>query len=166
MSIVLDIVRTYRAPRDTIARRIGTDVREDRALAVLMAACVVIFVAQWPRIAREAHIAPEIGFDARLAGALFGWLFLAPLLFYGISLLVSGGLRLLRRPANGYSVRMALFWGLLAATPMFLLTGLTSGFVGPGLSLNLVGGLAFGVLVVFWVTGISLVAGRRPETGN
>ena len=58
-----------------------------------------------------------------------------------------------------------MFWGLLAATPMFLLTGLTSGFVGPGLPLNLVGGLAFGALVVFWVTGISLVAGRRPETG-
>lgn len=162
----MDIVRTYRAPRDTIARRIGSDVREDRALAVLMGACILIFIAQWPRISREAHLDPDIGFDARLAGTLFAWLFLAPLLCYGISLVVTGALRLLGRPANGYAVRMALFWSLLAATPLFLLTGLTSGFVGPGIALNLVGGLAFGTLVVFWVTGISLVARRRPETGN
>ena len=165
MSIVLDIVRTYRAPRDTIARRIGTDVREDRALAVLMGACVLIFIAQWPRLAREAWLAPDIGFDARLAGALFAWLFLMPLVFYGLSLILSGLLHLFRRPANGYSIRMALFWGLLAATPLFLLTGLTAGFVGPGPALNLVGALAFGALVVFWVTGISLVARRRTETG-
>lgn len=166
MSIVLDIVRTYRAPRDTIARRIGTDVREDRALAVLMGACILIFIAQWPRLAREAYLDAEIGFDARLAGALFAWLFLAPLIFYGISLLLAGGLRLIQRPASGYSVRMALFWGLLAATPLFLLTGLTAGFVGPGPALNLVGALAFGALVVFWVSGISLVARRRTETGS
>lgn len=162
---MLDIVRTYRAPRDTIARRIGTDVREDRALAVLMGACVLIFIAQWPRLAREAWLAPDIGFDARLAGALFAWLFLMPLVFYGLSLILSGLLHLFRRPANGYSIRMALFWGLLAATPLFLLTGLTAGFVGPGPALNLVGALAFGALVVFWVTGISLVARRRTETG-
>lgn len=162
---MLDIVRTYRSPRDTIARRIGTDVREDRALAVLMGACVLIFIAQWPRLAREAWLAPDIGFDARLAGALFAWLFLMPLVFYGLSLILSGLLHLIRRPANGYSIRMALFWGLLAATPLFLLTGLTAGFVGPGPALNLVGALAFGTLVVFWVTGISLVARRRTETG-
>lgn len=166
MSVVLDIVRTYRAPRDTIGRRIGAEVREDRALAVLMGACVLIFVAQWPRLAREAWLDPEIGFDARLAGALFAWLFLMPLVFYGVSLILTGLLRLIGRPANGYSVRMALFWGLLAATPLFLLTGLTAGFVGPGPAANLAGALAFGALVVFWVTGISLVARRRTETGS
>ena len=166
MSVVLDIVRTYRAPRDTLARRIGSQVREDRALAVLMGACILIFVAQWPRLAREAHLDGEIGFDARLAGALFAWLFMAPLMFYVLSLLVQGALRLFRCKADGYSVRMALFWGLLAAAPLFLFTGLTAGFVGPGPALNLVGGLAFGALVVFWVSGISLVASKRTDSGH
>ncbi|MBT8417104.1 MAG: YIP1 family protein [Silicimonas sp.] len=166
MSIALDIVRTYRTPREVMARRIGHDVREDRALAVLMGACVLIFIAQWPRLAREAHLDDTIGFDARLAGALFAWLFLAPLLFYVLSLLVQGAFRLIGRHVNGYSVRMAVFWGLLAAAPMFLLTGLTAGFVGPGPALNIVGALAFAALVVFWVSGLSLVATARPETGH
>jgi hypothetical protein len=166
VSIVLDIVRTYRAPRDILARQIGSHVREDRALAVLMGACILIFVAQWPRLAREAHVDDSIGLDALLAGALFAWLFLAPLMFYLLSLLVHGALRLFRRPAEGYAVRMALFWGLLAAAPLFLFTGLTAGFVGPGPALNLVGGLAFGALVVFWVSGISLVAARRADNGR
>lgn len=164
MSIVLDIVRTYRTPREVIARRIGEDVREDRALAVLMGACVLIFVAQWPRLARTAHFDTDVGFDALLAGALFAWLFLAPLLLYVLSMFVQVAFKLIGRTANGYSVRMAMFWGLLAAAPLFLLTGLTGGFVGPGPALNLVGGLAFVTLIVFWITGLALVAQRRPET--
>ena len=166
MSIVLDIVRTYRAPRDILAQRIGSHVREDRALAVLMGACILIFVAQWPRLARQAHFDDTIELDALLAAALFGWLFLAPLVFYLLSLLVHGALRVLRRPATGYAVRMALFWGLLAAAPLFLFTGLTAGFVGPGSASNIVGGLAFGALVVFWVSGISLVAAKRADSGQ
>jgi hypothetical protein len=35
--------------------------REDRALAMLIAACLVIFVAQWPRLSREAYLAPDGG---------------------------------------------------------------------------------------------------------
>lgn len=166
MSVVLDILRTYRAPRETIARRIGPEAREDRALAVLMGACVTIFVAQWPRLAREAHLDASIGLDARLAAALFAWLFVAPLLFYAIALVAHAALRLSGRTVGGYAVRMALFWGLLAATPMFLLTGLAAGFVGQGPALTLVSALAFAALVVFWVTGLILVAARRRETGS
>lgn len=166
MSVVLDILRTYRAPRETVGRRIGTEVREDRALAVLMAACVLIFVGQWPRIAREAHLDPSVGFDARFAGALFAWLLMAPLIFYVLALIVHGALRLAGRPASGFAVRMGLFWGLLAASPLFLLTGLTAGFVGAGPALKVISGLALGVLVVFWIAGIQLAAGQASKTGN
>ena len=165
MSIVLDIARTYRAPREVIRRRIGDTVREDRALAVLMGACGIVFVAQWPRLSREAFLDPSVSLDALLAGALFAWLLMAPLIFYVLALLLHGVLRIAGRPATGYAVRMALFWGLLAATPLLLLTGLTAGFVGAGVALNLVGGLAFAALLVFWVSGISVIAGRASTSG-
>ena len=77
MSIVLDILRTYRAPREVARRRIGNTAREDRAIAVLMGACLLIFVAQWPRLALETHVDDSISLEARMAGALFGWLFVA-----------------------------------------------------------------------------------------
>ena len=166
MSVVLDIVRTYRSPRETIARRVGAEVREDRALAVLMGACALIFVAQWPRIARDAHLEAGIGLDAMLAGALFAWLVLAPLFFYVLSMIVHAVVRLAGRQASGYAIRMTIFWGLLAATPMFLLAGLTAGFVGPGPALNIVGALALAVLLAFWASGLSLVAFGRRDTGH
>ena len=166
MSVVLDILRTYRAPRETLGRRIGTEAREDRALAVLMGACVLIFVAQWPKLARDAHLDPSVGFDARFAGALFAWLLMAPLIFYVLALIVHGALRLVGRPATGFAVRMGLFWGLLAASPLFLLTGLTAGFVGPGPALTVISGLALGGLVVFWIAGLQLAAGQASKTGN
>lgn len=166
MSVVLDIVRTYRTPRQIIAQRIGTEERDDRALAVLMGACILIFIAQWPKLARDAHLNDAITLDSLLAGALFAWLFFAPLMFYVIALLLQGGLRLARLKVNGYALRMAMFWGLLAAAPLLLLRGLTAGFVGPGPALNIVGALALAALLVFWGTGLSVVARRQKETGS
>ncbi len=154
MSVALDILATYRAPRAVLARRIGTVEREDRALAVLMGGCVMMFVAQWPRLSREAHLDETISFDARLAGALLGWLLLAPLFFYGLAWFTQLVMRLLGKPTTGYQTRMALFWALLAASPLWLLNGLTAGFVGPGAALTIVGLAASAALIVFWVSGL------------
>lgn len=154
MSVTADILRTYRAPRQVLRDRIGPRAREDRALATLVAACVLIFVAQWPRLAREAHLDPAIGLDQRLASALYGWLFLAPLAFYALSILVVLGLRVAGTGASGYAVRMALFWGLLAASPLFLATGLAAG-PGAGAAPALTGIAALVALVVFWGAGLA-----------
>ena len=83
---------TQQFDTDAIMKKIRIALMNTGRVEVIMADD--LFGGAEDRIAREAHVAPEIGFDARLAGALFGWLFLAPLLFYGISLLVSGALRL------------------------------------------------------------------------
>lgn len=154
VSVALDILRTYRAPREVQRRRLSGGAREDRALAVLMGACVICFVAQWPRLAREAHFDPAIGFDARLAGALFGWLMVMPLLLYVVSLVVLGAQRLFGRRVTGYATRMSMFWAFLAASPLMLLSGLTAGFVGPGMALGIVGALFVIAFLVFWGAGL------------
>ena len=59
MSVALDILRTFRAPRAVLRKRIASGAREDRALAILMGACLLIFVAQWPRLSREAKRSSE-----------------------------------------------------------------------------------------------------------
>ena len=163
MSVALDILRTFRAPRAVLRRRIAAGEREDRALATLMGACLLIFVAQWPRLSREAYLDPSIGFDARLAGALFGWIMVMPLVFYAISMIAQLILRALGVVGAGYAARMSLFWALLASTPLWLLTGLTAGFVGPGPGLTITGIAALGAFVIFWMAGLAVVLAQRGE---
>ena len=158
MSVALDILKTYRAPRTVVARRIGEVEREDRALAVLMGGCVIMFIAQWPRLAREAHLDETISFDARLAGALLGWLLLAPLFFYILAWFTHLVMKVIGKPSTGYKTRVALFWALLAASPLWLLNGLTAGFVGQGPALTIVGLVASAVLIVFWFSGLIEIA--------
>ena len=59
MPVTRDIVATYRGPGRVVRRLMAAGQREDRVLATLMAGCVVTYVAQWPRLARQAHVTGE-----------------------------------------------------------------------------------------------------------
>jgi len=155
MAISSDILRSYRAPRAVLGERLALDRREGRALIYLMLACALIYVAQWPRLARQAHVSDAIPFDGLMVGALFGWLFLAPLFFYAVGALLGLLLRFLRRGADPFAARLALFWALLAISPLVMVQGAIAAVAGPG-ALALVTGLA--VLAAFLAI---LVAGLR-----
>lgn len=165
MSVSADILRMYRAPRAVARKRLSGGPREDRALAILMAACLLIFVAQWPRLARDAHMQEGIGLDALMAGALFGWIFIAPLLAYGLA----AGSHLLARAMGGQGTwadaRMALFWALLAAAPLWLLSGLVAGLIGPGPALGLTGFAALAAFLIFWIAGLVEAESPPPADG-
>ena len=159
MAVLPDIARTYRQPARMQAARIGTG-DERLALAYAMISCGLIFVGQWPVQARRAHL-EGADLDQLLGASLMGWIFVAPLLLYGIALAVHWGSRLIGRPVSGFASRMALFWALLAAVPLWLLNGLTAAMVGPGAALDIVGGLALGAFLAFWAAG--LWAARRMD---
>ena len=161
MSLSQNIVATYRGPRRVMERLLSLGQREDRALAYLMGACVIIFIAQTPRLAREAHLSGE-DLNMLLGATLMAWVFIAPLLLYGLAALVGGISRLLGGQGSMYSARLALFWALLAASPLVLLHGLVAGFIGPGLELQAVGLIWCVMFVWFWVAG--QWASERPRT--
>ena len=163
MSVTWDILRTYRAPREVVRRRAGGAPSEARALVVLLAGCFLMFVAQWPSLSRAAFEAPEVPIEARLGGALVGWMFMMPLVFYILAALSHLLARIVGGSGSWYGARMALFWSLLAAAPLWLLTGLVLGFVGQGTAFSIVGLLAGAVFLVFWVLGLYEVE-RRPAT--
>ena len=152
MSAVLDIVATYRAPRAVFRRRAGAAPREDRAIAILLLACGLIFIAQWPRLSRLAF---ETGAELQpmLGGALFGWMFIAPLALYAIGFASHLIARLLGGHGSGYHARFALFWALLAASPLWLLWGLVAGFIGDSPALTVTGIAALGAFLMFWALG-------------
>lgn len=150
MSLTTNMVATYRGPGAVMHRLLTAPESEARALAFLMGACALVFVSQWPRMAREAHL-QENEIDGLLAGALMAWIFIAPLLFYAIALLSGLVLRVIGLRLSGYATRMALFWSLLASVPLIILNGLVAGFIGPGLEQTFVGALWFGVFLWFWI---------------
>lgn len=146
MAVTTDMMRAWTRPRAVIRARLGQGPREDRALAVLMAACGLIFVAQWPVHARAAHLDPAMPLEARLGGALLGSLFLLPLIAYALAGLSHLVARALGGKGQGFGARLALFWALLAVAPVMLLQGLVAGLIGPSPGLivvQLVAGLGF-----------------------
>lgn len=157
LGVAGDIIRTYRAPRAVVRHRIGPSENEGGALVTLMLACGLIFVAQWPRLSRAAF---ETGQDVQMliGGTLLAWLFMMPLVFYTLAAVLTALLRLIGGRASGYEGRMATFWALLAAAPLWLLWGLTVGFIGQGPAATVTGALALVAVLIFWGAGLREVA--------
>ncbi len=159
MGVAQDIIRSYRAPRGVLRHRLGPQENEGAALVTLMLACGLIFVAGWPRLSR---IAFETGQELQmlLGAALLSWLFMMPLFFYILALIVNIIQRILRFKTTGYETRMALFWGLLAAAPMWLFWGLSVGFLSNPVAVSFIGALSLAVLLYFWIAGLIEVSKR------
>lgn len=138
--------------------------REDRALATLLAGCLLIFVAQGPRLAREAQLMPDgPPLEALMTTTLFTWLLVWPILFYVLAALSHLGARVLGGRGSWFGARMALFWTVLAVTPMMLLDGLVRGLIGPGSAASLTGGAALFAFVVIWAQSLHTAETLPPE---
>jgi hypothetical protein len=163
MAISTDIVATWRGPGRVMRKLLSMGRREDRAIAILIAACFIIFIAQWPRLSRDAFLDPSVPLDARIGGALFGWMFWAPLLAYVLAALSHIVARVFGGRGSWYSSRLALFWALLSTTPAWLLHGLIAGFIGPGPALQGVGLIVLIAFLTIWSFALR-EAEREPET--
>jgi hypothetical protein len=164
MAVSSDIIASWRSPARVMRKLLGMGRREDRALAILIAACLVIFVAQWPRLSREAYLAAEGAppLEAVLAITFFAMLMIWPLMAYGLAGLTHLVARLFGGRGTWYSARLALFWSLLATSPAWLFHGLVAGFIGPGPEQTVAGVILMVAFLAIW--GISLrEAERAPE---
>lgn len=159
MPVTRDIVASYIGPGRVMRRLLDMGPREDRALVILMAACLLVFVGQWPRLAREAYLTGQ-ELNPLLGGALLAWLFIAPLFFYALAAVSYLVLRGFGANLSGFDARLALFWAFLAASPLILLHGLIAGFIGPGLQLNLVGALWLVLFAWFWLSNMRAAGWR------
>ncbi len=154
MSASGDILQSYRSPRVVIRRHLARGVSEGRVYFFLLGACLLVFIAQWPRLSREAYLDQSTPLDMRLGAALLGWLFIAPLFFYalaGVSYFIA---RIIGGQGTSYGARLALFWSLLVVSPLWLLQGLVAGFIGEGPQLTVVGILLLGAFGWVWINSL------------
>ncbi|WP_343078887.1 YIP1 family protein [Ostreiculturibacter nitratireducens] len=164
MGVASDIVATYRAPRRVVRRLLASGQREDRALAVLMGACLLLFVAQWPVAARAAYLEPDVPLEARLASAFLASMFILPLFAYAVAGISHLAARAFGGAGTFWRARIALFWALLAAAPLQLLYGLVGGFIGPGAQLRFIGFVVFGIFILIWGAGLRVAEFEREGT--
>ncbi len=152
MTVTGDILGTWRRPRDVLRAKLAEGARDDRALATLMGACGLIFIAQWPALSRAATLDASVPLEARISGALLATVFILPPALY----LVAAVSHLIARAFGGkgshFGARLALFWALLCTAPLMLLNGLVAGFLGQGVQATAVGLVVLTAFLWLWLT--------------
>ncbi|MFO1105872.1 MAG: hypothetical protein U1E34_07205 [Amaricoccus sp.] len=155
------MAHAYRHPRAAMARQIAAGLREARALGQLFLACGFGFLASLPGAIRASRtIAAEDPLAAAIAAHLFGYLFLAPLLFYGLAALIHLGARAFGARGGFLAARAALFWSALLGAPIAMALAVVSVLAEaalgpwslPGLALLGYAGLGFWL----WLLAASL----------
>jgi hypothetical protein len=154
MSLVGNLARTWRRPAQVVRELDDQGLREPQLLFFALLACGLIYVAQWPGLSRAAAIDPSVSFEQRMGGALFAVMFLLPLVLYGLAGVVQVMLRLFAAPVHGLRVRLALFWALLSVTPLMLLQGGLSAFLGAGPFVTLFGFVVLGCFLYILGAGL------------
>ena len=146
MSVVSNVLYTYRSPSKAFELMYSRPASEATSLGYLMGACFLTYVAQWPYLARQAHL-EEFNLQTSLAASLLAWLLIAPLLLYTLAIVLYFFHKLFKGSKSSAQIRMGLFWSFLAATPIMMLFGLVKGFLGDGTAESIVG--------FFWFVALS-----------
>jgi len=174
MAVTTQILRSYRRPRQVmralIAANDAGDRPEARGFVYMLVGLLIIFISQLPDLtgtglnsaAFSQDLAGEDGpapMDARIAITLFAWLFIWPLILY----LIAGLSHLLARAfggqGRGLDARLALFWAVLAVSPLFLLRGMGSVAHAESLVMVVNYAIAAGFL---WIWLSALYEAERP----
>jgi hypothetical protein len=145
---------TYKGPGRVVSRFLAQGRNEVRGLLFLLIAGVLMFVASTPYQAREAQLNPDVPLAARIYWSAFLYVFMMPIFVYLFALVIWSLARVARRQVTGFEIRFTLIWALLASTPIVLLMGLTAGFIGTGLQLQIVGYIWIAVFGWFWAAGL------------
>jgi len=155
MSLTGDILRSYRSPGRVLRRQRAAGAGEEQALAYVIFACGLFFVARLPALARAAAPAgQEPSFAALASGAFLGMVLMAPLFFYLIAGLSHAVARRLGGAGDWLGARLALFWALLAITPVVLLRAIVVQAFGPGRVAFAAGVVTAAIFLAIWGAGL------------
>jgi hypothetical protein len=153
VSVVADILESWRRPSRVLHRHLSRGRSEPFAFTFLVVFLIVTFIAQWPDAARVSALNPEIPIAAQLLPRALALLATIPVWY----LLAALG-RLVARALGGqggwYEARLALFWTLVTISPMILMVGLVAGMIGAGAQLTILGAVTFAVFLLFWVINL------------
>ena len=149
MSVTADILESWRRPRAVMRRLLGQPRSEPFAFSLLVTGLILLFVSLTPFLAREAYLKPDQPLPQRLLAAALAMAATVPVWYL---LAAVGHIVVWAMGGKGsfYGGRLALFWALVAAAPAVLTSGIVRGMVG-GVGSDVIGIIAAGVFVLFWI---------------
>ncbi len=153
MSLTTDMRQSWTGHRRVVRRHILRGRSEPFVFTFLFVFMVLAFIAQYPRAARLALENPQSPLAPQMLGLAMGLLATLPF-WYGLAALSHLIARALGAKSTWYGARLALFYSLVAASPLVLLQGLVVGIVGIGMQSFLVGIVAITAFVVFWALAL------------
>lgn len=153
MPLTTDIVESWRRPRVVVRRHLNRGRSEPFAFSLLVVFLILAFIAQWPAASRAAFEDGGTPVSPRLLAIGLALLATIPL-WYGVAALSRLVARVFGGRGSWYGARIALFWSLVAVTPLMLLQGMVAGMIGPSPGLTAVGILAGAAFVIFWVLAL------------
>ncbi len=153
MSLTTDMRQSWTGHRIVVRRHLSRGRSEPFAFTFLFVFMILACVSQYPRAARIALETPEMPLLAQLLGLAYGMLIFLPFAYVlaAISHVIA---RALGARGTWYGARVALFYSLVAASPLMLLQGLVAGVLGLGMHSFLVGIFALTAFVVFWALAL------------
>lgn len=141
--LIIEALRAWGDFGASMRRQLELRPGEARLVLYAMFAGVVGFLVSLPSALGQAEVLGrslalgqtvprEAVFEAQefspvaavLSGRLFGALFLAPLVFYGLAILSHFVAKIVGIRGDLYQSRLAFFWSLVVATPLILLSAL------------------------------------------
>lgn len=160
MSLTADMRQSWTGHRRVVRRHLSRGRSEPFVFTFLLVFMILAFVSQYPRAARIALENPEMLLPAQLLGLAYGMLIFLPFA-YALAAISHVVARALGARSTWYGARLALFYSLVAASPLMLLQGLVAGVLGLGMQPFLVGIFALTAFVVFWA--LALVEVNKGE---
>jgi hypothetical protein len=153
MSLTTDMRQSWTGHRGVVRRHLSRGRSEPFVFTFLFVFMILAFVSQYPRAARIALENPDMPLPAQLLGMAYGLLIFLPFA-YGLAAISHIIARALGARGTWYGARLALFYSLVAASPLMLLQGLVAGLLGLGMESFLVGIFALTAFVVFWALAL------------
>lgn len=163
MALGADIVASYRDAGPVLRRRRLGGQRDAEIVGQLLIACVLIFLAQWPRLLGIAASEPSISFEELMGGALLGWVFLAPLAALGLAALTHLALLPFGATGGWQAARAALSWALMVSVPLWMLSAVVTGLDLPKGVTAVIGLVSLAGFL--WIWGRGLWALEFPGRG-
>lgn len=162
MSVVADILESWRRPSQVLRRHLARGKSEPFAFTFIVVFLIICFIAQWPEAARVTALNPGIPVVAQLLPRGLALLATIPFL-YLIAALAGLIARAFGSAISGYGARIALFWALVVVSPLVLLVGLVAGMIGQGTQLTLIGLLTFAIFLAFWAVNLRAAGWQHAD---
>jgi len=158
MSVTRTIVASWRRPRHVVRDLLARGRSEPFAFSLLVTFLILAFVARWPQAARISYQEPETLLLPQLLALALALLATIPV-WYGLAALSHLVSRVFGGQGGWYAARLALFWALVATSPLMLLHGLIGGMLGDGTQATALG-LVVGAGFLFqWINALIVAEG-------